>query len=95
MGNCPFGPHGHFAHVPHIGQIHRYNNGPMGNYRFQPVGPVMGCPFSDLWTEECCRSQIALFQLTISRLDKVNFMNFTNVYQLSHLRKQFSVILTT
>ena len=43
-------------------QIHRTCNGSMWNcYSFQPVGPWMGCPFSDLGAEGCCRSLNALF----------------------------------
>ena len=43
-------------------QIHWPSNGAMWNcYSFQPVGPLMGCPFTDLGAEGCCRSLNALF----------------------------------
>ena len=38
-------------------QIHWPSNGSMWNcFSFQPVGPWMGCPFTDLGAEGCCHS---------------------------------------
>ena len=43
-------------------QMHWPSNGLMWNYySFQPVGPWMGCPFTDLGAEGCCRPLNALF----------------------------------
>ena len=47
-------------------QIHWPSNGLMQNYyTFQSVGPLMDCPFSDLWAEGCCHSLNALFALVV------------------------------
>ena len=47
------------VHGKYIGQV-------MWNcYSFQPVGPCMDCPFSDLGAEGCCRSLNALLTIIV------------------------------
>ena len=51
---------------------YRPSNGWMWNcYSFQPVGPWVGYPFTDLGAEGCCRSLNALFTLCLHPADNL------------------------
>ena len=50
-------------------------------YNFQPVGPLMGCPFSDLWAEGCCYSLNALFLIIHNRSAPLNYPPDKSVIQ--------------
>ena len=61
---------------------HGPNNGPMRNsYSFQPVGPLMCCPFSDLWAKERCRSPHALLCNRWCIMDKIQ-CKLTDMYYI-------------